>query len=158
MIIKYFDGVIPELKNPSEKEENIRVLTEKTIAKYEELMDDLKPTEALDEVVELLNVANKYIEETTPWVLSKEGRTEELANVMAALANTILVATKLLSPVLVESAPKVYQSFGVPEKLQAYETIHQFCPYTNLKVEKGPVLFPRLDVKVETDYIDSISK
>ena len=121
-------------------------------------MDDLKPTEALDCVIELLNVGNKYIEETQPWVLAKEGKIEELANVMAVLTNTILVSTKLLSPVLVESTPKVYASFGVPEELQKYETIHKFCPYGKLKVEKGAVLFPRLDVKVETEYIDSISK
>ena len=158
MITKYFEGVVPELKNPGEKEENIRVLTEKTIFQYEALMDDLKPTEALDCVVELLNVANKYIEETQPWVLSKEGKVEELGNVMAVLTNTILVCTRLLSPVLVESAPKVYASFGVPEELQKYEVIHKFCPYAKLKVEKGAALFPRLDVKVETEYIDSISK
>ncbi len=158
MISKYFEGVVPELKNPGEKEENIRVLTEKTISQYEALMDDLKPTEALECVMELLNVANKYIEETQPWVLAKEGKTEELGNVMAVLTNTILVSTKLLSPVLVESTPKVYASFGVPEELQKYETIHQFCPYAKLKVEKGAALFPRLDVKVETEYIDSISK
>jgi len=158
MITKYFEGVVPELKNPGEKEENIRVLTEKTISQYEALMDDLKPTEALDCVVELLNVANKYIEETQPWVLSKEGKVDELGNVMAVLTNTILVCTRLLSPVLVESAPKVYASFGVPEELQKYEVIHQFCPYAKLKVEKGAALFPRLDVKVETEYIDSISK
>ena len=121
-------------------------------------MDDLKPTEALECVMELLNVANKYIEETQPWVLAKEGKTEELGNVMAVLTNTILVSTKLLSPVLVESAPKVYASFGVPEELQKYETIRQFCPYAKLKVEKGAALFPRLDVKAETEYIDSISK
>ena len=158
MIIKYFNGIVPELKNHLQNAEEIRVLTEKTIAQYEALMDDLKPTEALDCVVELLNVANRYIEETQPWVLSKEEKLDELGNVMAVLTNTILVCTKLLSPVLVESAPKVYCSFGVPEELQKYEVIHQFCPYAKLKVEKGAALFPRLDVKVETEYIDSISK
>ena len=158
MISKYFEGVVPELKNPGEKEENIRVLTGKAISQYEALMDDLKPTEALDAVVELLNAANKYIEETQPWVLAKEGKTEELGNVMAVLTNTILVCTKLVSPVLVESTPKVYAQFNVPEELQKYESIHKFCPYAKLKVEKGVALFPRLDVKVETEYIDSISK
>ena len=156
MIIKYFDGVIPNLKNPGEKEKNIEELTRKTIQKYEILMDDLKPTEAFEEVIQLLNVANKYIEESQPWVLSKEGKVDELANVMAVLVNTIVVATKLLSPALVESAPKVFEIFGLSEEQIKYEKVHEFCVYGGNKVTKGNPLFPRLDVKVENEYIVSI--
>ena len=158
MISKYFEGVIPELKNPGEKEKSIRDLTEKTIKAYENLMDDLKISEALNEVVELLNVANKYIEESQPWVLSKEGKIEELGNVMAVLTNCIIVGTKLLSPVLVESAPKVYALFNLNEKQQSYESVKDFCCFAGNKVEKGTPLFPRLDVAVETEFINSLTK
>ena len=121
-------------------------------------MDDLKPTEAFEEVIQLLNVANKYIEESHPWVLSKEGKVDELANVMAVLVNTIVVATKLLSPALVESAPKVFEIFGLSEEQIKYEIVHEFCVYGGNKVTKGNPLFPRLDVKVETEYIGSLCK
>lgn len=158
MINKYFDGVVPTFKNPGDKEKNIRDLTEKTIQKYEILMDDLKLTEAFDAVVELLNATNKYIEESQPWVLAKEEKTEELGNVMAVLTNSIIVATKLLSPALVESAPKVFALFGLTKDEEKYSNIHDFCAYEGKTVSKGKPLFPRLDVKKESEFIDSISK
>ena len=158
MINKYFNGVVPSLVNPGEKEKNIEVLTRKCVQNYEIFMDDLKITEGLGEAVEILSAANKYIEESAPWVLAKEGRTEELGNVMAVLVNCIVTGAKLLSPVLVESAPKVYAQFGISKELQSYEKVHEFCPFAGVTVSKGNPLFPRLDVKVETEYIASISK
>ena len=158
MISKYFNGVVPELKNPGEKEKAIRDLTEKTVKAYENLMDDLKISEALNEVVNLLNVANKYIEESQPWVLSKEGRSEELGNVMAVLTSSIITSTKLLSPVLVETSEKVYSLFNLSEEQKSYGFIEKFCGFTGNIVEKGTPLFPRLDLKVETEYINSLTK
>lgn len=158
MINKYFGGLVPAYKNPGEKEKNIEDLTRKVVQNYEILMDDLKPTEAFDEVMNLLNAANKYIEESQPWVLSKEGRNEELANVMAVLTNSIIVATKLLSPALVETAPKVFALFGLSKEQEAYDKVKEFCIYEGNVVTKGNPLFPRLDVKIETEYISSLAK
>lgn len=158
MIAKYFEGKVPELKNPSEKIRNIEDLTRKTVKSYENNMDDLKITEALNDVVELLNVANKFIEETAPWTLAKEEKTEELGNVMAVLVNSIVVCTKLLSPVLVETCEKVYKQFNLTEEQKTYEFNKKFCEFAGNLVEKGEVLFPRLDVLKETEYINSISK
>ena len=158
MISKYFEGVVPALSNPDDKVKSIRALTEKTIKAYENLMDDLKISEALNEVVELLNVANKYIEESQPWVLSKEGRTEELGNVMAVLASTIVICTKLLSPVLVETSEKVYALFNLSEEQKSYGFTGNFCGLAGNKVEKSTPLFPRLDIALETEYINSLTK
>ena len=158
MINKYFEGKVPVYKNPGEKEKNIQDLTGKTIKQYELFMDDLKPTEAFDCVIELLNATNKYIEETQPWNLSKEGKIEELGNVMAVLTNSIIVCTKLLSPALVETSPKVYALFGLSKEEEKYEHINDFCAFEGKTVIKGEPLFPRLDVKKETEFIDSISK
>lgn len=157
MIDKYFNGIVPELKNPGVLEENMKVLTEKTVKQYELFLDDLKISEGLTVVGELLNAANKFIEETQPWVLSKEGKTEQLGNVMAVLTNTIVTATKLLSPVLVESAPKIYEMFGLTEEQKSYDYVYKFCPFKGNKVQKGQPLFPRLDTKVETEYINSLT-
>jgi methionyl-tRNA synthetase len=158
MIGKYFEGKVPALGKLSDKDLAIKELTEKTVKSYEILMDDLKVDEGLIKVTELLNAANKYIEETTPWVLAKEGRTEELGNVMAILTNTIIVATKLLSPVLVETKDKVFEMFSVQKEYQGYDSILNFCPFVGNEVKKGQPLFPRLDVAIETEYINSISK
>ena len=158
MISKYFDGIVPELKEAGTKEKEIQDLTNKTLKAYENLMDDLKISEALNEVINLLNVANKYIEESQPWVLSKEGRIVELGNVMAVLTNTIITGTKLLSPVLVETSDKVYALFNLSEEQKSYKFTENFCGFSGNRVEKGTPLFPRLDVKIETEYIDSLIK
>ena len=157
MINKYFEGKVPALTNPGEKEKVIQDLTRKTVKTYESLMDDLHPTEAFDSVIELLNAANKYIEESQPWVLAKEGRTEELGNVMAVLTNSIVTSAKLLSPALVETTPKVFALFGLSKEQEKYEHVYDFCIYEGNNVTRGEPLFPRLDVKVETEFISSIS-
>ena len=77
---------------------------------------------------------------------------------MAVLTNNIVVCTKLLSPALVESAPKVYEIFGLSEEQKKYDKVYDFCIYEGNKVTRGEPLFPRLDVKAETEYIASISK
>lgn len=157
MINKYFNGIVPHLNELSEKDKYMKDLTEKTISTYEQYMDDLKVSEGLNAVTDLLNSANKYIEETQPWVLSKENKLDELANVMHILVNTIIVCTKLLSPVLVETSEKVYAQFGVKKELQGYEINHVFCPFEGSLVSKGNPLFPRLDIAKETEFIESIT-
>ena len=59
---------------------------------------------------------------------------------------------------LVETIDKVYAQFGVSENLRGYDVNHTFCPFAGLEVTKQDPLFPRLDVAVETEFINSISK
>ena len=77
---------------------------------------------------------------------------------MAVLANTIVTCSKLLSPVLVESAPKVYALFNLTDEQKSYEFTGKFCEFAGNKVEKGSPLFPRLDIALETEYINSLTK
>ena len=158
MINKYFEGVVPAPTKLNEKDEALKLATETALRAYENYFDDLKVTEALVEVTELLNKANKYIEESTPWTLSKEGRIDELANVMAILTNVIIVATKMISPVLVETSEKVFELFHLSEEQKSYELNKEFCPFTGNEVTKATALFPRLDPNIEVEYIHSISK
>ena len=158
MINKYFGGIVPNLTNPNERIKEIEFETQKSIKAYETLFDDLKVTEALAEATNILNVANKFIEESQPWNLSKEGRIEELGNVMAVLVNSIIVGTKLMSPALVETKDKVFEIFGLSEEQKGYDFVYKFCPFAGNKVVKGDPLFPRLDSKVETEYIQSLTK
>ncbi|MCQ3035923.1 MAG: methionine--tRNA ligase [Bacilli bacterium] len=159
MINKYFDGIVPELSAPlSEADQKLQALQSATVKEYELLMDDLKVTEGLASVMEFLNGANKYIEETAPWVLAKEGKTDELKNVMCVLANAIVCASIMLKPALVESFDKVMKQFNVPEELQNYDNnVYKFCPLSGTKVTRENPLFPRLDKAVETEYIASLA-
>ena len=159
MIIKYFGGVVPELTAPlSEFDKKMKSLQDATVKLYESSMDDLKLTEGLACVMEYLNGANKYIEETTPWVLAKENRIDELKNVMCVLANAIVCASIMLKPALVESFDKVMKQFNVPEQLQNYENnVYSFCPLSGVQVTKESPLFPRLDKAIEVEFISSLS-
>ncbi len=158
MINKYFDGVVPQLKEPNSSIKALEELTYKTIKSYEKNLDDLKITEGLNNVIDLLNSANKFIEESTPWVLAKEEKVQELANVMSVLTNSIIVCTKLLSPVLVETSEKVFKIFNLTEEQKSYEYNNKFCEFAGNKADKTDALFPRLHIVAETEDINSISK
>ena len=157
MINKYFDGVIPEYKGkvtPFDGE--LESMANSVIKNYENLMDDLKITDAIAAVNELVNRANKYIDETTPWVLAKEGKTEELQSVMLHLANSLYIAGMLMKPVLVTASDKLFDQLGLPEELRVYDNINKYGIVGGYKVNKGDQLFPRLDATIEVEFIKNL--
>ena len=158
MINKYFGGVIPAYKGcVTAFDGNLESVAKETIKQYEFLMDDLKITEAISVVNELVNRANKYIDETTPWALAKEeSKQEELASVMNHLANSIYIAGMLLKPVLTRASDKLFAQLGVTGDLLEYKNIYNFGCIENLTVNKGEQLFPRLDAAVEVEFIQNL--
>ena len=158
MINKYFDGVVPEYKGRiNEVDGNLEDLTKLTIESYERLMDDLKITDAIAQVNELVNRANKYIDETEPWALAKDPeKRSNLESVMTHLANSLYVAGMLMKPVLVTASDKLFDQLGVSGDLLNYDKIKQYGIVSGLKVEKKEQLFPRLDAAVEVEYIQGL--
>lgn len=158
MINKYFDGVVPEYKGRiNEVDGNLEDLTKLTIESYERLMDDLKITDAIAQVNELVNRANKYIDETEPWALAKDPeKRSNLESVMTHLANSLYVAGMLMKPVLVTASDKLFDQLGVSGDLLNYDKIKQYGIVSGLKVEKKDQLFPRLDAAVEVEYIQGL--
>ena len=160
MMNKYFEGVIPEYKGQvTEFDGALESMVELTINEYEKAMDDLRITDAIVFVNELVNRANKYIDETTPWALAKdEAKKEELASVMNHLAYVIYVASRLYHPVLVVAAEKAFDQLGLNEEARNYEHIHDKHVLDNLKINKAEPLFPRLDPKAEVEFITNMMK
>ena len=158
MINKYFDGVIPEYNGRvNDVDGNLEDLTKLTISSYEKLMDDLKITDAIAQVNELVNRANKYIDETEPWALAKDPEKKaNLESVMVHLANTIYVAGMLMKPVLVNASDKLFDQLGVAGELLNYDKIYEYGIVSGLKVEKKDQLFPRLDTAVEVEFIQNL--
>ncbi len=159
MIGKYFNGVIPAFKscvNPQDK--TLEDFVEATISLYEKDLDDLKITEAFVSVMDLISKANKYIDETTPWNLSKEGKVDALASVMNHLAYVLYVSSVLLKPVLVLKADKALDQLGVDVDKRKYEYIHRTNILDGAHVNKGEQLFPRLESVVEVEYIQNLMK
>ncbi len=157
MIQKYFDGVIPTYKGDVTLfDKQLRELAEETVNDYEEKMADLKITEAFISVFKLVSSANKYIDNTEPWNLKKNEKTEELASVMNHLANALYIAGTLLQPVLPHASAGLFEQLGVEDKIRDYQLVHKFGVLGGQTVNKGQPLFPRLDVEEEVAYIKSL--
>lgn len=160
MIIKYFDGRIPEYKGElNALDANLKDVAEKTVKSYEILSDDLKVTEAYTSVMDLVSAANKYIEDSAPWALAKDpAKKDELASCMSHLANAIFLAGTLMSPILVTKSEKLFDQLGVPQDMRNYETATKFGSLGGVNVTKGEQLFPRLDVASEVQFIVDLMK
>ena len=160
MMNKYFDSVIPEYKGRvTEFDGALESFVESSIKQYETCIDDLKITEGITFVNEIVNRANKYIDETTPWVLAKdESKKEELASVMCHLANVIFIAATLYKPVLVLAGEKALDELNIPQELREYKNVYNFGCIGGFKVNAAEQLFPRLDPKVEVPFITGLMK
>ena len=158
MVDKYFGGKIPSSKHDiNEFDHELEVLTINTIDSYVEKMSNLEVTEAYVDVMNLLGRANKYIEESTPWVLAKdETKKENLESVMSHLARIIFVASKLLEPILVTKSKEIFAQLGLREEETDFNNLKEFNLLDNHVVNKIGVLFPRLDVAKEVEYIKEL--
>jgi methionyl-tRNA synthetase len=157
MINKYFGGAIPAwTDNKTAFDAELKAMAEEVVANYEKEMDNMQFSSALAEAWRLISRANKYIDETEPWVLAKdEARKEELGSVMVHLAETLRVVGILLSPFMTQAPHKMYEQLGLDfETLGTWEKVSFgiFPEGTNV-VAKGTPIFPRLDAEVEVAYI-----
>jgi methionyl-tRNA synthetase len=155
MTVKYFDGVIP---SPSEETDLDRDLKETVIssaAKYKELMDKFMVSDALDAVFTALRRANKYIDETTPWILAKtdEGKVR-LQSVLYNLLETIRICAVLLKPAIPDSASKILEALGEADDDMASTKSFGKLAAGRVIVE-GEALFSRLD---EAKVLEEIQK
>lgn len=103
----------------------------------------------LAEIFKLVSRANKYIDENAPWVLAKdETKRARLATVMYNLLESIRLAGILLKPYMPESAEKILDQCGATENERTWESAAAFGGlHAGATVQKGPVLFPRIDME-----------
>jgi methionyl-tRNA synthetase len=158
MIEKYFDGVITEGRFEGEFDEALRKLALETPAKVEALMNKLRLGDAMDEIWKLISRANKYIDETMPWALAKdEAQKDRLAAVLLNLAESIRIASVLVSPFLPQTSRKINEQFGFTENVATWESLAQFGnAIAGIKVKRGELLFPRIDVDKKLEELDKI--
>ena len=158
MIGKYFQGTVPAYNGTvTEFDGSLETAIEVAITEYEKATDDLRITDAIVAVNELVNRSNKYIDETTPWALAKdEAKKEELASVMNHLARALYVSSRLYHPVLVEASDKAFDQLGLSEEKRGYENIHDKHLLDNSVTQKGNPLFPRLDANIEVPFIAAL--
>lgn len=157
MIIQYFDGVIPTYNgSETEYEKSLLQVNIDSVRDYEQAMEKMEFSVALTSIWQIVSRANKFIDETTPWKLAKdETKREELASVMAHLAETLRRVAILLQPFLTQTPKKMFAQLNIQdEKLHAWESLTEFGQIPEgTKVVKGEPIFPRLDHDKEVEYI-----
>lgn len=156
MIDRYFDGVIPSYKGShSEFDQQLLQVNEETVQKYEEAMENMEFSVALTALWQLVSRTNKYIDETQPWVLAKEEKTEELKSVMAHLAESLRRTAILLQPFLTRTPGEIFNQLNVnSSSLTSWGSLARFGQIEEgVKVAKGDPIFPRLDIEQEVAYI-----
>ena len=160
MINQYQDGVVAPVSQTQDEfgQDLIKTATE-AIAEYQTQMDELHFSKALDSIWKLISRANKYIDETTPWVLNKEGKTEELSRVMTNLAESLRLVAVLISPIMTESPVKMFKQLGLDWNNDDQKVLEFGGFDWDVKViEKSTPIFPRLKNDLEVKYINDQMK
>lgn len=158
MVIKYFDGTLPAEKASGEFDSELIAECEGLRAKVDEYMDKTQLQNALAEIFKVVSRANKYIDETAPWVLAKdEANKPRLAAVLYNLLEAIRITSALLSPFMPTTMPEVWKQIGAAEDDVTYENAGKFGVLpADVTVNKGAVLFPRIDTEKEIDELNKL--
>ena len=162
MITQYFDGEVPPyVSSETEFDEQLEAQFKTTIKKVENNLEEMKFSVALASIWELIGRTNKYIDETEPWVLARdENNRDRLGNVMAHLVESLRKVAVLLQPFLTKTPVEIFKQLGITEEnLKEWDSLYEEGNIpTGTKVEKGEPLFPRLDLKEESQIIQKEMK
>ncbi len=161
MVDQYFGGIIPEPTGKTAFDSDLITMCEGAYDKVCGYMDKLQVPEALECIWALNKRANKYIDETCPWIISKdESKRDELAAVMYNLCECIRFMATLLQPFLTSSAPKIMQKLGITDtSLMSFASIAKFGTMKfGGKVCKGDALFGRINVEKEVAELEIIAE
>ncbi|MBE6737495.1 MAG: methionine--tRNA ligase [Ruminococcaceae bacterium] len=157
MIDKYFGGTLPCEREAGEFDEDLIATSLALKENVDAYIEKTQINNALAEIFKIVARANKYIDETTPWVLGKdETKKARLATVLYNLLEAIRIATTLLSAFMPTTMPKVFEQIGATE-CATYENSDKWNVLpADVKVTRGEVLFPRIDVDKEIEELNAI--
>ena len=156
MIEKYFDGIIPAPTAKEDIDNELITLALETPVKITKAIDNLRIPEALEYTFDLIGRANKYIDETTPWILAKdEEKKERLGTVLYNLAEALRFASVLLSSFLPSTSEKINEQLNITTT--TWDSLLGFDGTTpGTEVKKGEALFPRIDVVKTLEELEAM--
>lgn len=158
MADKYFGGTLPADREEGDFDAELSAEAKGLVAKVDEFMDKTQINNALAEIFKVVSRANKYIDETAPWVLGKdESKKARLATVLYNLLETIRIVSTLLSNFMPTTMPKVWEQIGAAESDITYENAGKFGVLpADVTVHRGEIIFPRIDVDKEIEELNKI--
>ena len=154
MINKYQGGLIKTPETHTEFDNSLETVMTTAIENYHHAMDKMEFNVALSEVWTIISRSNKYIDETTPWILAKdEEKSGELASVMYHLAESLRMTAVLLQPFMRTTSQAILTQLGLSATEVNLASATFGTTYTASVVAKGEPIFPRLDAEDEVAYI-----
>ena len=145
---KYFNGIVNYTGVSEAVDEELKAVATSVVDKVSARMEELRVADAISEIFTLFRRCNKYIDETTPWILAKEEKDKpRLETVLYNLVEGICIGATLLKPFMPETAEKIFAQLNTQErKLEDLKTFGLY-PSGNQVTEKPEVLFARLDLE-----------
>lgn len=155
MVEKYNDGSIPEPIMLGEFDVDLREVAINVADIVEGKMDKLNFSGALEEIWKLIRRTNKYIDETTPWILAKEGHKERLDTVLYNLCESLRIISILIRPFMERTSDEIRRQLGISNEDILWEDSKKWGIIVfRDKVKKGKPIFPRLDIKKELERLN----
>ncbi|GMG95230.1 methionine--tRNA ligase [Tepidimicrobium xylanilyticum] len=158
MVEKYNEGVLPSPVKEEEIDKSLIEIATKASDEVEKYMDQLNFSQALEEIWKVIRRTNKYIDETSPWILAKEEDKERLDTVLYNLTESIRIIGQLLNPFMERTSNEILKQIGYKDKYDWQDTKKWGKIKAGTKLSKGNVLFPRLDVKKELDKLNKANE
>ena len=158
MINKYQDGILKsENAAATDYDQDLEATAAQAFDEYKDLMDKTHFADALSAIWKLISRANKYIDETTPWLLAKdETKKDELSDVMTHLAKSLRMVAAMLQPIMTHAPKEIMDQLGLPkEDIALTDLSFNDFPAEVKVAAKGTPIFPRRDVEEEVAFIKS---
>lgn len=159
MIEKYNDGIVPQVGEAGEYDQQLKEIALAAAGKVEEQMEQFKFSMALEEIWVLVRRANKYIDETSPWVLAKdEASKSRLDTVLNHLSEAIRIISVLIHPFMHATSKKIRQQMGLWQEEPQWQDASTFAMMGGQQVKKGEPIFPRLDIEKELKELEELQQ
>ena len=158
MVEKYFGSTLPTEREEKDCDKELTDLAVSLRAKYEDDMENFRFQKALEDIFTVIDRANKFIDENTPWTLAKdEANRARLATVMYDLLETIRICAVLLTPFMPDTAAKIFERIGANDECKTWDSAEKWGVLpANSTVVKGDALFPRIDAEKAIEELNTI--
>jgi methionyl-tRNA synthetase len=160
MVDKYYEGTLPAERKADPMDDELIGMAAALREKYERLMDGFGTQDALVEIFKVISRANKYIDETAPWVLARdEANRDRLATVMYNLLEVLRITCSLLKPFIPQSADKALAQIGAQPQDGCWDAAGRWGVLSaTVTVHRGDTLFPRIDMAKELEALEQLEE
>lgn len=158
MVDKYFGGTLPTDRQADALDDELIGMAKALREPVSAYIENAELSKALEEIFRVISRANKYIDETAPWILAKdEANKPRLASVLYNLLETIRLCSSLLCPFMPNTTPVIWKQIGASEEMTTYENAAVFGVLpADVTVCKGDIIFPRIDMEKEIEALNAM--